>query len=76
MKSQALQQLVKKVFGDEKTRLQFVSDPESIISQYPLTEQEKKAVMKTYNRVGLVTSGSPQLEAALKPTTNWLAPES
>ena len=42
MKSQALQELVKKIFGDEKTKLQFMSDPDSILSQFTLTEQEKK----------------------------------
>jgi hypothetical protein len=74
MKSQALQQLVKKIFGDEKTKAQFMSDPESVISQYSLTEQEKKAVLSTHARLGLVTSGSPQLEAAIDLKTNWFAP--
>jgi hypothetical protein len=74
MKSQSLQQLVKKIFGDEKTRLQFISDPESVISQYSLTEQEKKAVLNTYDRVGLVSSSSSQLEAAIDPNINWFAP--
>jgi hypothetical protein len=74
MKSQSLQQLVKKIFGDEKTRLQFISNPESVISQYSLTEQEKKAVLNTYDGVGLVSSSSSQLEAAIDPNINWFAP--
>ena len=73
MKSQALQELVKKIFGDEKTRLQFESDPDSVLAQFNLTEQEKKAVLKTHTKLGLVTDGSPQLEAALDTDGPWLA---
>jgi hypothetical protein len=65
MKSQALQELVKKIFGDEKTRSQFMSDPDSVLSQFALTEQEKKAVLNNHARLGLVTSDSRQLEAVL-----------
>ncbi len=65
MKPQALQDLVKRIFGDEKTRLQFESDPDSVLSQFALTEQEKKAVLSTHARLGLVTSGSRQLEATI-----------
>jgi hypothetical protein len=45
MKSQALQGLVKKIFGDEKTKAQFLKDPDSVLVQFNLTEDEKKAVM-------------------------------
>jgi len=74
MKSQALQDLIKNIFNDEKTRLQFESDPDSVLSQFSLTEQEKKAVLNTHAKLGLVTSDSQQLEATLNPTTNWFAP--
>ena len=75
MKSHALQELVKKIFSDEKTKQQFMSNPESVLSQFALTEQEKKAVLSTYTKVGLVASDSPQLEATIKPTTGWWAPQ-
>ncbi len=75
MKSQALQDLVKKIFGDEKTRLQFESDPDSVLARFSLTEEEKKAVLNTYAKLGLVTSDSLQLEAALNPTQEWNAPD-
>ncbi len=74
MKSRALQELVNKIFGDEKTRLQFMSNPDSVLSQFVLTEQEKKAVLKTHAKLGLVTSNSPQLEAVIDPTSTWSAP--
>lgn len=73
MKSKALQGLISKIFSDEKTRLQFMSDPDSVISQFALTVQEKKAMMTTHAKLGLVTSNSPQLEATLKPTIKWFA---
>ena len=74
MKSQALQELVKKIFGDEKTKSQFMASPDSVLSQYDLTEQEKKAVLNIHAKLGLVTSDSQQLEAALDPTWTWTAP--
>ena len=74
MKSQGLRELVNRIFSDEKAKLQFESDPETVLSQYNLTEQEKNAVMKTHARFGLVTSGSTQLEATLGSTSSWLAP--
>ena len=74
MKSQALQELIKKIFGDEKTRLQFMSDPDSVLSRFTLTEEEKRAVLNTQAKLGLVTGDSPQLEAAIDPTGIWHAP--
>jgi hypothetical protein len=72
MKSKALQELIKKVFSDEKTKLQFMSNPESVLAQFNLTEQEKKAVLNTHAKLGLATADSQQLEAAIVPLTNWL----
>ena len=74
MKSQALQELVKKIFSEEKTKSEFMSDPDSFLSQFTLTDQEKRAVLNTHAKLGLVTSGSQQLEAALSPTMDWNAP--
>lgn len=74
MKSKALQELVKKIFSDEKTKSQFMSNPESVLAQFNLTEQEKKAVLSTHAKLGLVTSDSQTLEAVLDPTTIWNAP--
>jgi hypothetical protein len=71
MKSKALQEMIKKVFSDEKTKLQFKSNPESVIAQFKLTEQEKKAVLNTHAKLGLATADSQQLEAVLEPLTIW-----
>ena len=73
MKSQALQELVKKIFGDEKTRLQFQSNPDSVLSQFNLSEQEKKAVMSTHAKLGLVSGDSQQLEAVMHDINTWSA---
>jgi hypothetical protein len=71
MKSQALQEMIKKIFSDEKTKLQFMSNPESVLAQFKLTEQERKAVLNTHAKLGLATADSQQLEAALDPLTVW-----
>lgn len=72
MESGALRELVKKIFGDEDTKARFMKDPDSVLSQFSLTEQEKKAALSTYSKVRLVTGTSPQLEAAIEPFDLWI----
>ena len=71
MKSQGLEELVKKIFSNEEAKKQFISDPDSVISQYSLTEQERRAVLSTHAKLGLVTSDSTQLAEALEPYIKW-----
>ena len=71
MESQALQELVKKIFSDEEIRAQFMANPDSVLSKFSLTEDEKKAVLKTYARSELITSDSVQLEATIEPYAWW-----
>jgi hypothetical protein len=72
MESDALWNLVKKIFGDENTKARFKENPDSVLSQFALTEQEKKAVLSTYFKAGLVTGISPQLETMIEPMDFWL----
>ena len=74
MKSPMLQELVSKIFSDEKTRSQFMANPDTVLSQFTLTEQEKKAALNIHAKLGLVTSDSQQLEAVVGPTAIWHAP--
>ena len=55
MKSKTLQEMVKSIFCDESTREQFFSDPDSVMSRYNLTDNEKTAVLNTTARYGLAT---------------------
>lgn len=71
MESQALRQLVSEVFGNKETRDAFIKDPESVIARFSLTEQEKKAVLSTHGRLGLVTGDSMQLDEVFGPTAIW-----
>ena len=72
MKSEAMQQLVKRIFSDEKSKAEFISNPEAVIAQFDLTDQEKKAVLNTHAKLGLVTGDSQQLEAVIEPLLHWL----
>jgi hypothetical protein len=72
MKSQALQDMIRNVYNDEKSRAEFMSNPNSFISRLKLTEEEKRAVLNTHKKLGLVTGDSQQLEAALDPTVIWI----
>jgi L-lactate utilization protein LutC len=71
MKSPQLQEMVRKIFSDEEIKSQFITSPESVLSRYSLTDDEKKAVRITHTRLGLATSGSVQLEAAVKSLLWW-----
>jgi hypothetical protein len=71
MKSQALQELVKKIFSDEEIKSQFMANPDSVLAMFSLTEDEKKAVLKTHVRLGQMTSDSAQLEATIEPDVFW-----
>ncbi|MDO8577729.1 MAG: hypothetical protein Q7R50_00925 [Dehalococcoidales bacterium] len=72
MKSAGLQELVRKIFSSEETKSQFVSNPNSIISQFELTETEKKAVFATHARLGLVAGNSMQLSEVVGPLSFWV----
>jgi L-lactate utilization protein LutC len=71
MKSPQLQEMVRKIFSDEEIKSQFITSPESVLSRYSLTDDEKKAVRITHTRLGLASSGSVQLEAAVKSLLWW-----
>jgi L-lactate utilization protein LutC len=71
MKSPQLQEMVRKIFSDEEIKSQFITNPESVLSRYSLTDDEKKAVRITHTRLGLASSGSVQLEAAVKSLLWW-----
>jgi len=72
MKSQALQNLVKAIFSDEKSRQEFLANPHDVLSRYKLSDEEKKAVLDVHAKLGLVNGNSSQLEAAIDPTVIWI----
>ncbi len=71
MESTELKQLVSKIFSDKDTRAEFLKDPESVISRFSLSEQEKRAVLRTHAKLGLVTGDSIQLEETIAPRGMW-----
>jgi len=42
MKSPQLQEMVRKIFSDEEIKSQFITSPESVLSRYSLTDDEKR----------------------------------
>ena len=72
MESRSLQDLIKKVFSEEKTRAEFRNNPESMLSRFTLTDQEKRAVLATHSKLGLVNGSSPALDATIEPMIFWL----
>jgi len=72
MESQELKQLISNIFTDKKTREEFIEDPNSVISRFSITEQEKRAVLSTHARLGLVTGDSTQLDEIIGPKGMWI----
>jgi hypothetical protein len=71
MAAGALGQLISSIFSDETARAEFESDPEKAMSRFALTESEKKAVVTTRMRLGLVTAGGPKLDEVIGPISVW-----
>ena len=74
METKALQDLVKKVFSDEKTRVEFENDPEKVVSRFKLTDPEKRAVLATQMKLGLAMAGGTKLDEAVDPSILWSSP--
>jgi hypothetical protein len=72
MKSQSLQEMVKSIFIDETTKEQFLANPDSVMSRYNLTENERAAVLNTSSRYGLATSDSPALAVGIEAALFWI----
>jgi hypothetical protein len=64
MESQALQELVGKIFSDEETKSQFAANPEGVLSKFALTECERRAVLSAETKFGLINSDSLHLSVA------------
>lgn len=71
MESQTLKQMVGKIFGDKEAREEFAREPEKVVAKYRLTEAEKRAVLATHARLGLVTD-SVQLDTKADPAAMWV----
>jgi hypothetical protein len=72
MYSKSLSKLVKEVFSNEEVKKQFISNPDSVMSQFKLTEQEKRAVLSTHARMALAGTGSAPGVALAEPLVVWL----
>jgi hypothetical protein len=72
VESIALQEMVKMVFGDSKTKEEFISNPDIVMSRFSLTEAEKKAVMSAGFKSNLLSDGSIQLDPAIGPLSLWI----
>lgn len=68
----ALNNLVKKIFSNEATKAEFRCNPEAFISKFSLSETEKKAVLASYARTGLVTADGIQLQSSVGPMGAWV----
>jgi hypothetical protein len=70
MESQSLKQMVSKIFSNKETREEFLKNPDGVMARYSLTEEEKRALLATHARLGLVTD-SAQLNEEIGPLMNW-----
>jgi hypothetical protein len=74
VKSQALENLVKRLFSDERAKAEFMANPDGVLARHGLTEQEKKAVLTTHARMGLVSGNSAQLSTSVVAGLPWASP--
>jgi hypothetical protein len=74
MMTNALQELVNKVFSDQKARTEFEKDPETVIARFRLSEPERNAVLATQMKLGLAAAGGVRLDQAVDPIILWSGP--
>jgi hypothetical protein len=75
MKTEGLQEAFRRVFSDENTRACFLTDPESTLGQFALTQTEKQAVLNTHHRLGLIAPDRQVLADEVDPASWWTSPE-
>jgi len=71
VESQELKRFVSMIFNDPETRVEFLKNPDTVISRFSLTEQEKRLVLNTHARLNMVLTGSQQLVEDIDPTAIW-----
>lgn len=70
MESRSLQEAVRKIFTDEKTKQEFKADPNKVLTCFSLSETERRAVLRTQMKLRMATDGSVQLTT--DPTDYWM----
>ena len=71
MNSQSLKEMVKAINQDETTRTRFQADPESVMSQFVLSDDEKRAVLSAHAKIGLGFTGASKLDSEIGPMSYW-----
>ena len=63
--------MVKLIFSDAKARAEFNTDTERVMSQFDLSNIERKAVLASRARLGLVSGNSAVLNYETGILYNW-----
>jgi hypothetical protein len=71
MESQELKRFVNAIFNDQEIRMEFLKDPDTVISRFSLTKQEKRSVLNSHARLNMALNGSQQLTENIDPTAMW-----
>lgn len=71
MSRDALQTLVKDLFAEDALRERFVSDPEDLMAQFDLDDEEKQALRELRHRVRAAGTISPEMVQEIEPYQIW-----
>jgi len=74
VKTEGIQEAVRTIFSDENTRAIFLRDPESALSQFALSLDEKQALLNTHHRLGLLSPDARVFEKEVEPNSWWSSP--
>ena len=72
MSLQAVQALVKKAFADTEFKRRFLSNPDEVLAQFDLTEEEKAALQRIQGHSGVMAASSRELDLAVGPLATWV----
>lgn len=72
MNSSGLKAMTKLIFSDAKTRSDFETNPEKVMTGFNLSESERKSILISITRLGLVSGNSIALSNEIGAFDNWI----
>jgi predicted RNA-binding protein (virulence factor B family) len=72
MKNSGLKAMTTLIFSDSKVRAEFKSNPEKVAARFNLSKSERKSVLTSQTRLGLVSGNSIALSNEIGAFDSWL----
>jgi hypothetical protein len=72
MQSSGLKSMVNYIFSNGKARSEFQTNPEKVMAEFDLSDNERKAILASHAKLGLVSGGSATLASEIGALDSWI----